>query len=95
MRPFDYVAADSVEKAVEILINSPSARPVAGATDVLNDIRRGLIEPQLLVDISGIAELQGIAITDRGLRIGALVTHSEIVNSPLIGEHAPALADAS
>lgn len=96
MKPFDYVAADSVEKAVKILIdNSPAARPVAGATDVLNDIRRGLIEPKMLVDISGIAELQGIEITERGLRIGSLVTHTEIVNSPLIKEHAPALADAS
>ena len=96
MKPFDYVAADSVEKAVEILIdNSPSARPVAGATDVLNDIRRGLIDVKMLVDISGIAELQGIEITDRGLRIGSLVTHTEIVKSPLIKEHASALADAS
>ncbi len=96
MKPFDYVAADSLEKAVEILTeNSPSARPVAGATDVLNDIRRGLIEPKMLIDISGIAELQGIEITERGLRIGSLATHTEIVNSPLIKEHAPALADAS
>ena len=96
LQPFDYVAADSVEKAVEILIdNSPSARPVAGATDVLNDIRRGLVEPRMLVDISGIAELQGIEITDRGLRIGSLATHTEIIKSPLIKEHAPALADAS
>jgi carbon-monoxide dehydrogenase medium subunit len=96
LKPFDYVAADSVEKAVEILTdNSPSARPVAGATDVLNDIRRGLIAPKLLVDISGVAELQGIEIIDRGLRIGSLVTHSEIIKSPLIKEHAPALADAS
>lgn len=96
MKAFEYIAVDSVEGAVSALHdNAPSARPIAGGTDVLNDIRRGLIDPNILVDISGISEMRGIEITDKGLRIGSLATHTEIVESPLVKEHAPALIEAS
>jgi carbon-monoxide dehydrogenase medium subunit len=51
--------------------------------------------PGLVVDVSQLKELKGIEVTDAGLRIGAGVTHTEIMKHPLIEEHAPALIDAA
>jgi carbon-monoxide dehydrogenase medium subunit len=48
-----------------------------------------------LVDITLAEDLKGISITDEGLRIGALVTHSEIMASPIIRDLFPALVDAA
>src|SRR5207244_13445384 len=51
--------------------------------------------PQVVVDISRADDLRGIQMTDQGLRIGALVTHTEIMDSPIIREQLPALVHAA
>ena len=51
--------------------------------------------PGLVIDISHVDELRGISVTADGLRIGALATHSEIMESPLIRKMFPALVDAA
>ncbi len=51
--------------------------------------------PGVVIDISRAADLRGIAVTEDGLRIGALVTHSELMESPLIRDLFPALVDAA
>ena len=71
------------------------AQPLAGGTDLLVDLKHHADTPKVLVDVGNVAELQGIEVTDRGLRIGSAVTHSEIMASPLIREHAPAMIDAA
>jgi CO/xanthine dehydrogenase FAD-binding subunit len=49
----------------------------------------------VVVDISRADELRGIGMTDQGLRIGALATHTEIMRSPIIRAQLPALVDAA
>ena len=96
MRPFDYVAPDSAEKALAILAeNSPNARPLAGGTDLLVELKQAPETPEILVDLSRIAEFKGIEETAEGLRIGSMVTHTEIMDSALVAEHAPAMIDAA
>jgi carbon-monoxide dehydrogenase medium subunit len=53
-----------------------------------------LSEPTLLIDITGIAALRGIQRRGERLVIGALATHTDIENSPLVAQHAPLLAAA-
>ena len=62
---------------------------------ILVDFKSSPHVPQTVIDISRAADLKGIEITDEGLRIGALATHTEIMRSPLIREMFPALADAA
>ena len=96
MKPFDYVAAHSLKEAISLLAqNSPEARPIAGGTDLLVRMKRNLVHPRLLVDLAGVAEFQGIELTEQGLRIGSMVTHAEMMHSPLVRRYAPALAAAS
>ena len=51
--------------------------------------------PDVVVDISRADDLKHIAVTEKGLSIGALVTHTQIMRSPLIRDIFPALQDAA
>jgi len=75
--------------------NSPNAVPIAGGTDLLVRMKRDMVRPGLLVDISKIEELHGVELTDEGLMIGSMVTHAEIKASELVRRHTPAVAAAS
>ena len=58
------------------------------------DLRSGKLKIPYLMDISRLPELQGIALWEEGLSIGAGVTISEIYASPLVREHAPSMLKA-
>lgn len=96
MKPFEYTAPTTLEQAVALLAeHGADAQPLAGGTDLLVDLKHHSDTPKVLIDVGNVAELQGIEVTDRGLRIGSAVTHTEIMASPLIHEHAPAMIDAA
>lgn len=96
MKPFDYLAPETVEEAVAALAeNSPDARALAGGTDLLVDLKHESVSTGLLVDISRIPECKGIGETGDGLRIGTLATHTEIMDSDLVRKHAPAMIEAA
>lgn len=96
MRGFDLVSARDSHHAVALLAeHGPSVKLLAGGTDLLVELKAAPDVPQLIIDISRAEDLKQIAITDQGLSIGALVTHAEIMRSPLIRNLAPALIDAA
>ncbi len=96
MKAFGYIAAKSAADAVDLLAeHGTAARILAGGTDLLADLKSAQHVPALLIDISRVEELRGIGLTADGLRLGALVTHSEIMESPLVQRMFPALADAA
>lgn len=96
MQAFELLTANSVEHAVELLAaNGPSVKALAGGTDMMADFKSDTHGIKALVDISRADDLKGIAITDEGLRIGSLVTHSEIMASEIIRDNIPALIDAA
>lgn len=83
---FELIRPQSVEEAVAALARE-GAEIIAGGTDKVVQLRRGLARPAVLVDPTGIAALHGIASTDAGLRIGAGVTLSELAKAPLVVPH--------
>ncbi|MDH4150803.1 MAG: xanthine dehydrogenase family protein subunit M [Betaproteobacteria bacterium] len=96
MRAFNYVAAGDIQQAVRLLAEHGSeAKILAGGTDLLADLKSSPHPPRMVIDISRTQGLGGIEVTDKGLRIGALVTHTEIMKSSVIQEHFPALVDAA
>jgi CO/xanthine dehydrogenase FAD-binding subunit len=89
-----FVSAATLEDALDAL--GSGARPVAGGTDLVVGARQGKAPlPEAIVAIDRIDALGGIADVDGGLRLGALVTHDEIVANRAIRERFTALADAS
>jgi 4-hydroxybenzoyl-CoA reductase subunit beta len=70
-------------------------RIVAGGTDLIPSMRQGLFEPQYVLDIRHVAELQGIRESDSGVEIGALTTLSAIERSEFLRQHYPVLTEAA
>jgi CO/xanthine dehydrogenase FAD-binding subunit len=92
-----YFEPTSLQEALALLAEHPGADLVAGGTDLVVGDRQGK-RPlgETLVAIHRLAELGGLTETaDGGLRIGALVSHAEIVSLPLVRERWTALSDAS
>lgn len=104
MKPFDYYAPLSLDEALGLLAGQPvpgfnpvgCARALAGGTDLLLKMRTGRLAPGCLINIKRIPELHGLSYDEsRGLRLGALVTVSEVMASPDVRAHYPALAQAA
>ena len=96
MKAFGYVAAKDVTDAVALLAeHGAGAKVLAGGTDLLADLKFAPHHPDIIVDISRLDDLKDIEVADDGLHIGALVTHSEIMRSPVIRDMFPALVEAA
>lgn len=98
MRAFELVTAKDSRHAVALLAEhsaSSKVRVIAGGTDLMADLHFSSHVPDVIVDISRAEDLKNIAMTGEGLSIGALVTHTQIMRSPLIRDMFPALVDAA
>lgn len=91
-----YHRATSLQHAVSLAATHPQARLIAGGTDVLIQLHHLNGNYRQLVDIHGLDELRGISRNPDGeIRIGSGTTFSELIDSPLIKAHLPALAAAA
>ncbi len=91
---FTYIRAKSLEDAVAHL-SGDGARIHAGGTDLLGCMRDNVFSLKSVVSISGLNDLKGIRETTEGLRIGALVTLTEIAENPVVNQRYPALAQGA
>jgi carbon-monoxide dehydrogenase medium subunit len=93
---FDYVKPKALQDALSLLAEAgDDAQLIAGGQTLLATLNMRLSEPSVLIDITDLAELKGITLVGDQLRIGALVTHTEIEDSALIAKHAPLLKAAA
>ena len=85
---FDYVAPSTVEEALQALSQSDDAKVIAGAQSLLPVLRMRLNAPELVVDIGRIESLRGVRDDGDAIVIGAMTTHADVQNDPLVREHA-------
>ncbi|MGE7217426.1 FAD binding domain-containing protein [Priestia koreensis] len=91
-----YIVPKSLNEAMDLLFhNQASAVVLAGGQTLVQEIKKGIINPKVLIDIQNLEELKYIQQVDNELIIGAGVTHSEIANSLLIKEVFPSLSKAA
>ncbi|MGC9467141.1 MAG: FAD binding domain-containing protein [Anaerolineae bacterium] len=97
MKPFVYEAPASVEEAVALLYEyGPRARPLAGGTDLLVQLRRGRYDLDLVVDVKRIPALTRIDFDPtEGLTVGAAVTCAALCEQPTVQSLYPGLVDAA
>lgn len=94
MKPFAYHLAASPADAVATLTAHPGAAYLAGGTNLVDHMKLGVAEPDLLVDVSRL-DLDDITGTDDGgVRIGANVRNSDLAGHPLIRSRYPVLSRA-
>ena len=89
----EYERATSVEHALSLL-SRPDTRVVAGGHSLIPMMKLRLAQPEMLVDINGLAELAYIRLAGDHLCIGALARHADLLDSAVAGEHFPIFHDA-
>ncbi len=92
MYNFEYAKPDSLETAKSLLARE-GAQALAGGQSLTPTMKQRLAQPELLVDITGLAELKGVQTLGDGVRIGAAVRHAEVARSPEVRAAIPALAE--
>ncbi|GAB4478265.1 MAG: xanthine dehydrogenase family protein subunit M [Burkholderiaceae bacterium] len=95
LAPFALHRATSVPHAAALLARLPGARIVAGGTDLVPNLRRGIDAPAALVDVSSIADFASIARDGDGWRIGAGATLAALAGDAVLARELPALAQAA
>ena len=95
MRRFDLVLPNTVEDCLKILAQrGVEAKLLAGGTDLLPQMKNGVLKPALVVDLSGIARIRRVD-NGHGLRIGAAVTARELEVSPALRGPYAAIAESA
>ncbi len=92
---FNYFSPKSIKEATELLENSSNGAPIAGGTDLLVEIKQGLRRHEDIISLNNIDELKIISEDEKGIYLGAGLTHNELLNSTLINKKIPALALAA
>ena len=97
MRRFELAVPGSVDECLQILAKrGPDTKVVAGGTDLLPQLKNGVLKPGWVVDLSAVAELRTISdAPDGGLRIGASVTARELELDARVRSRFPALAESA
>src|SRR5258705_2089782 len=94
--PFAYVRAQTLVEVFELLeTHGAGAKLLAGGQSLLATLNLRLSAPEILIDISRIAELSGIKVAGGKIHVGALTTHAEIEKSAEVATHLPLLAQAA
>lgn len=94
MIPFQYSRASDVADAVRMIAADPTAKFIAGGTNLVDLMKDDVERPSRLIDISRLPLKTVEATADGGLRIGALVPNSDLAYHPLIEQRYPLISSA-
>ena len=93
--PFNYTGPDTLEKALDLLAeHGPDAKILAGGTDLLVRMKKGLLAPKTLISLKALKDLAYIKQDKDFIRIGARTPLADIIASDLIQKEAAALPTA-
>jgi xanthine dehydrogenase YagS FAD-binding subunit len=88
---FDYIRVSTPKAAVEALTKDSSAQWIAGGTNLVDLMKKGVMVPQKLIDITKLS-LKEIKKDGNNLRIGALALNSEVAENDLVRTEQPLLS---
>jgi xanthine dehydrogenase YagS FAD-binding subunit len=90
---FEYSRVSSVKAAIDTLVKNPTAGFIAGGTNLVDLMKKGVMSPTRLIDINNLP-LKQVEETANGLSIGALAINSDVSVNTLVQEKYPLLAMA-
>jgi xanthine dehydrogenase YagS FAD-binding subunit len=94
VRPFRYEQATDAAQAVALVAESPRAVFLGGGTNLVDLMRLGVEQPDVLVDVTRLPYDHLEETPDGGLRIGAGMRNTDVAAHPLVRERYPMLAEA-
>lgn len=90
---FEYTRVSSVKAAVDALAKNPTGGFIAGGTNLVDLMKKGVTAPTRLIDINNLP-LKQIEESTAGLKIGALTLNSELAENEVVKKNYPLLAMA-
>ena len=87
----NYHRASSIQEAVQMMSSAAEGKYLSGGMTIIPTMRQRLAAPSDLIDLRHIAEMKGIAVDGRSVRIGAATTHEEVATSAALAAVCPAL----
>jgi xanthine dehydrogenase YagS FAD-binding subunit len=94
MRPFRYEQPADVSRAVTMLAAAANGAFLAGGTNLVDHMRLGVANPDLLVDVRRLTSERIDELPDGGMRIGAAVPNSDLAADRRIRRRYPVLSEA-
>lgn len=85
----------SLEAALAMMAAPGQLTPIAGCTDVYVGLHFGTVKDQRFIDLWSLDELRGISVDGDVVRVGALTTYTELIQSKVINKRLPMLAAAA
>jgi xanthine dehydrogenase YagS FAD-binding subunit len=90
---FDYIRTFTAKAAVDAKAKNASSQFIAGGTNLVDLMKKGVTTPEKLIDINGLP-LKQITEDAKGISIGALALNSDVAEHPIIKSKYPLLAQA-
>lgn len=92
---FQYVKPSSLSECFELIERyGEDAKVLAGGQSLIAALNMRLAAPAVLIDINGLAELDGVRVSDGVVRIGALTRHRTLERSAEIARYLPLISQA-
>jgi 4-hydroxybenzoyl-CoA reductase subunit beta len=85
----------TLDEALAARAANPGSKPLGGGTDLVVNIRRGIVAPPVLIDMNRVEGLSAIHADANSLAIGASVTLTALAEHPEVIKHYPVLAQAA
>jgi 4-hydroxybenzoyl-CoA reductase subunit beta len=92
---FDLIRPRTLEDLIAARAAYADSRMLGGGTDLVVNIRRGILAPPVLIEINGVAELRAVKADARALELGAAATLAEVAAHPGVVQHYPVVAQAA
>ena len=92
---FELLRPRTLDDVIKARADHPGSRMLGGGTDLVVNIRRGIVAPPTLIDVNNVAELRAIKADAQGIEIGAAVTLAELAAHPDVIRHYPVVAQAA
>lgn len=89
MHNFEFVKPSTIADAAKAMA-AEGAQALSGGQTLLPTMKQRLAQPETLVSLTGIAEMQGVCMGDGGLHIGAATSHATVAREA--ASHYPGLA---
>ena len=95
MHQFKYSTPGSIKELLSILADQRgSVKLLAGGTDLIMQMRSGVVTPELVIDVKQVADLNELVLSDQGLTIGAAVSCRTVYGNKHLASTYPALIDS-
>ena len=85
----------TLDEALAARAQHPDSKPLGGGTDLVVNIRRGILTPTVLIDMNRVKELHAIKVDKNSIEIGASVRLTQLAQHPDVIAHYPVLAQAT